>query len=498
LPKKIKELMNSMIFKKSRVINPLIIACLALGMGLCGCKSAEQKALQWTAQCRDAAGPARERAQSCIALAGLTGKTHLDLVDFGLKQLPPALFELEGLTSLNLGNNQLTSLPDQIGKLKNLTTLHLFGNQLKTLPQSMAELKKLRWLTLNDNHLDTLPPVICHLPRLRRLSLQANNLNALPDRFDALAHLELINLKHNHIAALPPSLTGLQELRRLFLDHNRFATFDIAPGNLPALEQLSLTGNNIERIGPGIAALPNLWNLVLEKSRYKALPEEIEPLKPFIFPCEIDYDESKPEEYRKKYELFLHYAKAGDYRAQFKLSLLMVFSSENSPYRDIEKGLEWIRKAALKSGNAHIQYGLGMMLYSNEPFSYEDSEEKKISDIRKEAFQSFLASAGQGHAYAQMEVAIYYYTGRRDIPRDFSQAYTWFKLASNRFQAKAIMVDGKDISEKGLVGRFMKSIENSSNFSAKDKALALKRAEQWEDDHPDAYKCEPYFDCYQE
>lgn len=481
-----------MIFKKPRVINPLIIACLALGMGLCSCQSTEQKTLQLTAQCRDAAGPARERAQSCIALAGLTGKTHLELVDFGLKQLPPALFELEGLTTLNLGNNQLTSLPDQISRLKNLTFLHLFGNQLKTLPESMAELKKLRWLTLNDNHLDTLPPVIFHLPRLRRLSLQANNLDALPDRFDALAHLELINLKHNRIAALPPSLTGLQELRRLFLDHNRFAVFDIAPGRLPALEQLSLTGNNIERIGPGIAALPNLWNLVLEKSRYNALPEEIEPLKPFIFPCEIDYDESKPEEYRKKYELFLHYAKAGDYRAQFKLGILLVFSSENSPYRDIEKGIEWTRKAALKSGNAHIQYGMGIML---QPARQENIDEKKRNDLHKEALQWLLASADQGHAYAQMQAGVYYYTGR-GRPRDFSQAYTWFKLASNRFQAKAIMVNGKDISEKGLVGSFMKSI--SSNFSAKDKALALQRAEQWENDHPDAYKFWYYWDCYEE
>ncbi len=485
-----------MIVKKPSGINPLIIACLALVVGLCSCQSTEQKTLQLTTQCRDAAGPARERAQSCIALAGLTGKTRLDLVDFGLKQLPPALFELEGLTTLNLGNNQLTSLPDRISRLKSLTTLHLFGNQMKTLPQSMAELKQLRWLTLNDNSLDTVPPVIFHLPRLRRLSLQANNLDALPDRFDALAHLELINLKHNRITALPPTLTGLQELRRLFLDHNRFAVFDIAPGNLPALEQLSLTGNNIERIGPGIAALPNLFNLVLEKSRYNALPEEIEPLKPFIFPCEIDYDESKPEEYRKKYELFLHYAKAGDYRAQFKLALLLLHSSENSPYRDVEKGLEWIRKAALKSGNANIQYGLGMELYLNEPFSYEDSDEKKINDMRNEAFQSLLTSAEQGHAYAQMEVAMYYYTGRRGITRDFSQAYTWFKLASNRFQAKAIMVDGKDISEKGLVGSFMKSI--SSNFSAKDKALALQRAEQWENDHPDAYKFWYYWDCYEE
>jgi hypothetical protein len=244
-------------------------------------------------------------------------------------------------------------------------------------------------------------------------------------------------------------------------------------------------------MGPGIASLGNLWNLVLDKNQHKALPEEIEPLKPFIFPCKIAYDEAKPEQYQKRYELFLHYAQVGDYRAQDKLGSLLVNSSKNSPYRDIEKGIEWSRKAATASGNAHIQFGLGMWLQLAR-LGYSD--EKKRGETRKEAFNWIMASAEQGHAYAQMEIAMYYFKGR-GRKRDYVKAYTWFKLASDRFRAVPIMVKGKDISEKSLVSSFMMSIANSDKFSKEQKALALSMAEKWEDNHPDAYKFWPYWDC---
>jgi TPR repeat protein len=205
------------------------------------------------------------------------------------------------------------------------------------------------------------------------------------------------------------------------------------------------------------------------------------------------YDESKPEEYQKRYELFLHYAKAGDYRAQYELGGIFINSSENSKYHDIEKGIEWTRKSALKSGNTEIQFGLGIRLEGART-KLDYSEEKKRSALRKEAFKWLLASAEQGHAYAQSEIAIYYWRGR-GMERDYVKAYTWFKLASDRFNAEQIIVKGKDISDKGLISSFMTSIANSDEFSAKDKALALEMAEKWENDHPDAYKLYPYWDC---
>ena len=137
--------------RKITVANLRMILCMAVVIGLCGCnfksasEKAQEKALQLDAECKDLE-PAYERAQSCIAHAKLTGKTRLDLVDFGLEQLPPSLFELDGLKTLNLGNNQLASIPDGIGKLSGLVTLYLFNNQLKSLPDALANLKALRAL----------------------------------------------------------------------------------------------------------------------------------------------------------------------------------------------------------------------------------------------------------------------------------------------------------------------------------------------------------------
>jgi hypothetical protein len=97
-----KEPMDSMSLRTMTVPSFLMIFSMAVAIGLCGCdlnsasEKAEEKALQLAGECRDKA-PAYERAQSCIAHAKLTSKTHLDLVNFGLEQLPPALFGLDGL-----------------------------------------------------------------------------------------------------------------------------------------------------------------------------------------------------------------------------------------------------------------------------------------------------------------------------------------------------------------------------------------------------------------
>jgi hypothetical protein len=360
----------------------------------------------------------------------------------------------------------------------------MFNNKLESLPDAIAQLKELRWLTLSNNRFKNVPPDIFRLYQLRRLNMRGNNLIELPDRFDALAHLELINLKDNQISSIPQTLMSLQELRRLFLDHNRFTALDILPGNLPALEQLSLAGNPIEQMGPGIASLSNLWNLVLDKDRYNALPEAMEPLKHFIFPCEEAYDASKPEEFQKRYHLFLRYAQAGDYRAQHKLGSLL----SHSP----KEGIEWSRKAAATSGNADIQFELGISLNVYSELFHSDKKEK--IDTEKEAFKWLLASAEQGHAYALMKVAMYYFDGLC-VERDYVKAYTWFKLASNRFKAGPKRAKDKDKSEKSRVGSFMTRIVNSGQFSEKDKSLALKMAEKWENNHPDAYKFWPYWDC---
>ena len=142
-------------------------------------------------------------------------------------------------------------------------------------------------------------------------------------------------------------------------------------------------------------------------------------------------------------------------------------------------GAEWIRKSALTGPEAH--YWLGRC--------YEDGTgvpqdlavamtwyEKAVGQVptnnvaqtaldrlilarskRSDPERQFLATAMKGDKEAQYKLGLAYYEGRRDLERDFKQAFEWFRRATGQGQAGAMAMQGvcylngegvvKDVSE---------------------------------------------------
>lgn len=81
------------------------------------------------------------------------------------------------------------------------------------------------------------------------------------------------------------------------------------------------------------------------------------------------------------------------------------------------------RRAAEK-GHPMAQLTIGYMYLEGREVDADPTEAEKW----------FLKAASQGDPAAQMELGILYYQGRKNFPMDFSKAYAWVKMASERFQ----------------------------------------------------------------
>lgn len=99
---------------------------------------------------------------------------------FGLKKLPPEIYDLKHLKELHLRNNNLSKLQNELSNLKNLEYLDLSLNSIAKFPSVILNLKNLKNLDLSVNPLRTIPSTLFKLPNLQILNIERCNLLSPP------------------------------------------------------------------------------------------------------------------------------------------------------------------------------------------------------------------------------------------------------------------------------------------------------------------------------
>jgi hypothetical protein len=186
---------------------------------------------------------------------------RLDLMNLGLKVVPPEIERLTGIQFLNLSYNQLVEVPNL--NLPHLTVLNLESNQLKTVP-NFDKLPILTHLHLNVNKLKEVPD-FNKSQHLIFLALSMNHLEKVPDfNLRQLTHLFLADNKLDEV----PNFNNLRNLIWLFLNKNMLR--EVPNFNQPGLEKLYLDDNLIDMI-PDFN-LPQLKELGLKNNIITQVP----------------------------------------------------------------------------------------------------------------------------------------------------------------------------------------------------------------------------------
>ncbi|MCP5541746.1 MAG: hypothetical protein H7A52_16510 [Akkermansiaceae bacterium] len=160
------------------------------------------------------------------------GDLVIDLSNFGLHGLPPALVALgDRVGALHLGNGYG----------------NIMGNRFDAPPRELTRLTGLRVVNLRRVGLASLPEDFSRLAQLQYLDLAANQLASLPEDFSRLAQLQSLDLKGNQLASLPGDFSRLAQLQSLVLWGNRLASLPEDFSRLAQLQFLDLGGNPLDR-----------------------------------------------------------------------------------------------------------------------------------------------------------------------------------------------------------------------------------------------------------
>jgi len=234
---------------------------------------------RWIERARVKEWTEQERLETQIEQGRLEGWRALDLANWGLTQLPDALWELTMLEELDLSGNELRELPAAIGKLVRLRSLKLVsfpsGSQLSQLPAEISQLSNLIELDLRNNNLSQLPAEIGQLSNLVELNLRNNRLSQLPAEISQLSNLIELDLNSNQLSQLPAEIGQLSNLVELDLRNNQLSQLPAEIGQLIHLTKLYLRGNQLSQLPAEIGQLSNLTELVLSGNQLSQLPAEI-------------------------------------------------------------------------------------------------------------------------------------------------------------------------------------------------------------------------------
>lgn len=180
----------------------------------------------------------------------------INLVDCGLKEVPPDIFRLPQLKELYLCNNNLSKLPNNIER-SSLSTFNISGNPISTLHRLPPTLLL---FSACDCNFESIPFSLVSLPRLMLLNMSNNKITNVP-RF---GKLEVMFLSCNKIKEFPTipdtireidlSMNNIKEahfehfdnLAEIDLSHNELTSFSI--GTLPNLSVLKLAHNKTDFI----------------------------------------------------------------------------------------------------------------------------------------------------------------------------------------------------------------------------------------------------------
>jgi Leucine-rich repeat (LRR) protein len=199
-------------------------------------------------------------------------KYSLNLVDYGLTEIPDWVYErkylkeidlsaepddpfhapfvnrisvissgigqLSDLEELDISSNSISFIPSEISKCQNLRYLYLGRNFIKEIPEELCSLSKLDSLNLRYNRIEYIPSCIGRLTNLTWLSLSGNLLKSLPDEIGLLTNLKTLNLENNKLRSLPESIINLINLEEFRISGNTDLTsppYDIAVQGLLAI-----------------------------------------------------------------------------------------------------------------------------------------------------------------------------------------------------------------------------------------------------------------------
>lgn len=129
---------------------------------------------------------------ACEKIANLTPKDKkLDLSDFGLATLPPAIYEKKWITKLILTNNKISTLPDELHDLHHLTEINIRNNKLTQFPPVIYSMRKLKIIDLRSNNIERIEASIRQLTNIMRLDISSNLLRDLPKELGSITVLYL-------------------------------------------------------------------------------------------------------------------------------------------------------------------------------------------------------------------------------------------------------------------------------------------------------------------
>ncbi len=189
----------------------------------------------------------------------------------------------------------------------------------------------------------------------------------------------------------------------------------------------------------------------------------------------LDYINKR--ELEKAFNILKPLAEAGNIAAQHRLgTLYLTKPPERNKYFNWDKGVYWYTKA-IDQGNAAAQFGLAIAIFRHPKFK---GDTKAALRAR---FKLHKKAAHRGHALAQTELGQMYMSGGI-TDRDVVTAYMWFELSNYRFDT------GSD-SWAQFGNLYQETLIKDKDINGRQIDQAIKRAQQWEKDHPDAYKSWP-------
>jgi TPR repeat protein len=123
--------------------------------------------------------------------------------------------------------------------------------------------------------------------------------------------------------------------------------------------------------------------------------------------------------------------------------------SRSETVTDIITAANWLEKSAVK-GIAAAAYKLVVIM---EQFDYSFLKQNNFDDFSNKITGFIIAAAEAGYSRAQYKLAMYYWSGKYNLPQDPALSHDWFTLAARKLFAKAfcnlgVMYNRGDLGEK--------------------------------------------------
>lgn len=146
----------------------------------------------------------------------------LDIRDYPLRRIPPAIFGLDALSSLRLSGCRISIDPhtaDAFAALKNLGSLDLSNNPIWKVP-SMVHFPDLQLLNLRNTGITSPPAGLFRLTRLTKADLSHNRIRGLPFGFPARPDIMMTEYDFSANPLSPVSQQRLESYNKARREHN--------------------------------------------------------------------------------------------------------------------------------------------------------------------------------------------------------------------------------------------------------------------------------------